>query len=252
MTKVVMPVLDCWALPSRRRTCTCRRPTSRLGACVHARASPRSAAAGTGSLMHADLQQRCRARRPATKRPVLCVNPIQELGNTVHRLLIALPIRSTYAQHQLIRALTHLLALQESRAQAPQAELRARGLCDGLHVLPVGTEDPAGDLELRFLLNTDEELALRLRNPGSHTATAIDLLRPARSLCAAAVPRLLVRPPAALGLVPPLIARPRLPPCGSLGSPLELVMLLHPPILVFLGCFCLASLVPGLRRRKFL
>mmetsp|Transcript_102306 Transcript_102306/g.259847 ORF Transcript_102306/g.259847 Transcript_102306/m.259847 type:complete len:229 (-) Transcript_102306:475-1161(-) len=162
--------------------------------------------------MHSDLNARCISTRAAAERFVLVVYTIQEIGHTAHCLLIARPILGADAEHQLVCALTPVLALEETRTLAPQAQLRAGSFGDGLHVLPVRAEHLAGDLERRLFCDAHEELALRFR----------------RSV--AVVPGLPRRGP---GLLP--VARatlgppPRVSPSGSLGSLLCPGLLLRLP-----------------------
>mmetsp|Transcript_48450 Transcript_48450/g.122920 ORF Transcript_48450/g.122920 Transcript_48450/m.122920 type:complete len:218 (+) Transcript_48450:227-880(+) len=193
------------------------------------------AAARTGAFVHADLEMWRDSSSLATEGIVLFVDAIQELVDKSNRLLIALPILRTQAEHQLISALEPLVALEEAGTLPAQAQLGAGGLRNLLHVLAVGAEDSARHLELRVLLDADEVLALWLRGPGRRrgrrvggAAMAVGLLRPAR-VCGAAAPRLLLRArPIASGSVgrsPPILLRPRCPPCGRLGPPLHLALL---------------------------
>mmetsp|Transcript_92527 Transcript_92527/g.265213 ORF Transcript_92527/g.265213 Transcript_92527/m.265213 type:complete len:204 (-) Transcript_92527:462-1073(-) len=135
-----------------------------------------------------------------------------------HCLLIARPILGADAKHQLVCALTPVLALEETRTLAPQAQLRAGSFGDVLHMLPVRAEHLAGDLERRLLCDAHEELALRFRSS------------------VAVVPGLLGRGPgllpvarATLGPPPLLVVGPRISPRGSLGSLLCPGLLLRLP-----------------------
>merc|ERR1740121_1896754 len=130
---------------------------------------------------HAEVRRGLPCRR--AEFVVLLVDTLKKLPHKAHSLLVRRNVTGTDAEHERIRGLLLLQALEKAPAAQPQ--LRARLLGDGLHVLPYRAEDFARDTELGFLLNANVELALRLLGrwlrPSIRYIAAVRLRR--RRLC---------------------------------------------------------------------